>query len=119
MTITRILNDGNPFPVKKDCYYDQKSLLSCRWITVPGRSGDTPVVMEFHLDFEIQQSCAFRFHVSADQQYILEVDGKYAGRGCEMKSPENWFFSNHTKCAWRLAFTVYRPGSGITAIYHL
>ncbi len=37
----------------------------------------------------------FRIHVSADQQYQLFVDEVFTGRGCEQKSPENWYFESY------------------------
>lgn len=51
--------------------------------------------MEFALHFDVPSPKRIRIHASADQQYLLWLDGKVLGRGCEMKSPENWFFETY------------------------
>jgi len=52
--------------------------------------------MNYQLDFQAAEEVSFVVHVSADQQYLLWLDGELVGRGCEMKSPENWFFESYT-----------------------
>jgi hypothetical protein len=115
MRIKRIIVRGNPFPVKEDCCYDKKMLLPCHWITAGNPRDDTPVLMRFQLDFMMECEDTFKIHVSADQQYILHIDGKYAGRGCEMKSPESWFFETYEivleKGAHSISSLVWNYGS--------
>lgn len=95
MNIKKILIDGNTFPYKEDCHYEQKSILPCSWISTAGITTEKAVVMEFKLNFEIAHDDTFRIHVSADQQYQLFIDGVVAGCGCEQKSPENWYFESY------------------------
>lgn len=95
MNIKKILIDENPFPYEEDCHYEQKSLLPCNWISVPGITRQAPIVMEFQLNLKIACDDTLRIHVSADQQYQLFIDDVLAGRGCEQKSPENWYFETY------------------------
>ena len=74
---------------------NKKALLPCHWITDVNNDGCMPALMRFQLDFMMECDDDFRIHVSADQQYIIHIDDEYVGRGCDMKSPGNWFFESY------------------------
>ena len=84
-----------PFPVGRDCFYTDIPLLPCRWISCSEVDRGLPTVMSFRIDFKIDREDTFVVHVSADQQYLLWLDDMFVGRGCEMKSPENWYFESY------------------------
>jgi hypothetical protein len=95
MKSKRVFFERVPFPVRSDCHYSLKPLLPCSWIADARSCAKEPEVTLFQLDFVMGHDDAFTIHVSADQQYILYIDGECVGRGCEMKSPENWFFESY------------------------
>ena len=95
MTIKRVYPGNAIFPIKRNCYYTEQGRLPCSWIFHPAGSSEEPLVLGYRLSFRLPQAEKFTIHVSADQQYILYVDGIEEGRGSEMKSPENWYFESY------------------------
>ena len=95
MESRQLFSDRAPFPLGSECRYDAKPLLPCSWIAAPRSSGNEPEVTLFQLDVMMECDDTFTIHVSADQQYMLYIDGQYVGRGCEMKSPQDWFFESY------------------------
>lgn len=73
----------------------QKPLLPCNWISLPEAECGLPTVMSFRLDFETAAEDTCILHASADQHYVLWLDGLLIGRTFEMKSPENWYFESY------------------------
>jgi hypothetical protein len=115
MPVTKkTLSGRNPFPEKEECYYTEKAMLPCSWITCQGCPPGEPSVMEFSLDFTLGTDAVFMIHVSADQHYLLFVDGVPSGRGTEMKSPANWLFESYElslgKGARRISALVWNYG---------
>ncbi len=83
------------------------------WIT-PRQPMSPPEVTAYRLRFDLPQEATIRVHVSADERYILYVDGQCVGRGPERGSDRAWFYETydlnlstgpHTLVAivWRLA----------------
>jgi len=93
--IKKLLVRQTPFPVNPDCFFTEKPQLPCNWISCPETSLGLPIVMNFRLDFKTDAEDTFVVHVSADQHYLLWLDGIFIDRGCEMKSPENWYFESY------------------------
>lgn len=93
--IRTLLINSDPFPVKADCFFTDKPELPCRWITCAKADPESPSVTNFRLVFQMDHQETIAVHVTADQQYLLWLDGTLVGRGCEMKSPENWFFESY------------------------
>jgi len=66
------------------------------WINEAGSvSKETPVVVAFKKKFLLKSKASFRIHVSADERYILYVDGARIGRGPERGDPNNWFYETY------------------------
>src|SRR5215467_254179 len=60
----------------------QEARWSAEWITAPGISGRDPVVLHFRKSLELAEvPRAFLVDVSADNQFVLYVNGREAGRG--------------------------------------
>jgi len=95
MTVKRVYPCNDILPINRDCYYTEQCRLPCSWIMHPAGTSEEPLVLGYRLSFRLEQAEKFTIHVSADQQYILYVDGLEAGRGSEMKSPENWYFESY------------------------
>ncbi len=66
----------------------------CSWIRVPDM-GKVPHVAAYRLNFTAKKNETVRIHVSADERYILFLDGKRIGRGPERGSPQEWFFESY------------------------
>ncbi len=66
----------------------------CSWIRVP-KIGKTPHVTAYRLNVTAKKNETVRIHVSADERYILFLDGQRIGRGPERGSPQEWFFESY------------------------
>ena len=106
--IKKISQETNPYPVDLSRYYAERGQWPCSWVTSPVRE-DPPFLFAFRLRFVIEEEIHFAAHVTADERYILYVDGEYAGRGSEYGDQRNWYYDTY-----ELAF---QPGQHvITAI---
>jgi len=94
-SVKKICFNNSPFVVNRNRFYTEIPNLSGSWITLPGLDKSQPAVLSFRLDFTLIKNDEFTLHVSGDNQYLLWIDGECAGRGCEMKSPENWYFESY------------------------
>ena len=54
-----------------------------------------PQVSAFRLQFNLEQDSTIRVHVSADERYILYLNGQCIGRGPERGSDRIWFYETH------------------------
>lgn len=54
-----------------------------------------PAVTAYRLHFELSQAVLIRVHVSADERYLLYVDGQVVGRGPERSSDRIWFYESY------------------------
>lgn len=63
------------------------SPFAARWIAHPdapgGAESEHLFVCRYDLAFEIPDDCTIRIHVSADERYVLRLDGERIGRGPE------------------------------------
>ncbi|QPC84684.1 alpha-L-rhamnosidase [Phototrophicus methaneseepsis] len=78
------------------------------------QSKAAPEVTAFRLQFSLPQSAKIRTHVSADERYILYLDGEYIGRGPERGSEQIWFYETYdldiTAGAHTIVALVWRLG---------
>ena len=64
------------------------------WIWHPGDPAGVAAICRFQLDFEVPEDAGpCRFHVSADQQYELFLDGERISHGPESGDIEHWPFA--------------------------
>ncbi|OHB53738.1 MAG: hypothetical protein A2Y12_18835 [Planctomycetes bacterium GWF2_42_9] len=89
------IKEHKQFPINWENFYIEIPVLACNWISYPNANLKEPSVLQYHLNFKTANTDAFTLHISADQNYMLWLDGEYIGRGSEMKSPENWFFESY------------------------
>jgi len=65
-----------------------------RWIgpaAIPSDAG----VWAFRRSFTLEQAETIRLHVSADQRYVLYIDGQRQGRGPERGDPRHWMYDSY------------------------
>jgi len=66
----------------------------CSWISLAD-IGNQPHVAAYRLKFNVEKKETVRVHVSADERYVLFLDGQSIGRGPERGAPHHWFFETH------------------------
>jgi len=66
----------------------------CKWIW-SDKANDEPVVFAFRKTFETESQKNIRIHVSADERYILYIDGERLGAGPERGDINNWFYETY------------------------
>ncbi len=66
----------------------------CRWIDCETQ-GEAPFVIAYRHDFHLAEPRKIRIHVTADERYLLYLDGKKIGRGSERGEPNHWFFETY------------------------
>src|SRR5262249_10820103 len=71
----------------------QEARWSAEWITAPGISGRDPAVLHFRKSLELAEAPrTFLVDVSADNQFVLYVNGREAGRGPSRADLAHWRF---------------------------
>lgn len=66
----------------------------CSWIACQ-QAETRPLVAAYRLRFGVERSDNVRVHVSADERYVLYLDGNQLGRGPERGLPEHWYFETY------------------------
>ena len=91
----RITIERDPFIyANKDKLWREQGYWPAWWVTHP----DAPVkpfVAAYRLRFSLEQAETLRLHVSADERYVLFLDGQRVGRGPEKGDQFNWFFETY------------------------
>ena len=71
------------------------------WITDPSASPDGPVVLHFRRDFDLGSAPAhLMVHVSADNRFILYVNGVRVGAGPARGDPAHWRYERFDLCPY-------------------
>jgi hypothetical protein len=69
---------------------------AARWIGPPAAGGtDAPAVWVFRNRFDLPTAQTIRLHVSADQRYVLSLDGRRIGRGPERGDLRHWMYESY------------------------
>lgn len=92
----KILLDSNPLAPSNLAPTDFRAAYHSRpaWIS-PHRLESPPEVTAYRLRFDLPQATVIRAHVSADERYLLFIDGKRVGRGPERGSDRIWFYETY------------------------
>lgn len=106
----KVLLDHNPLAPSNSAPVDFGAALRTRpaWITAQApssqsqfqslsqsTSGARPEVNAYRLQFELPEAAVIRVHVSADERYLLYLDGEAVGRGPERGSDRAWFYESY------------------------
>ncbi len=92
----KVLLDHNPLAPSNAAPVDFMAAFRTRpaWITAR-QPQPLPEVMAYRVQFDLPQAALIRVHVSADERYLLYVDGQVMGRGPERGSDRAWFYESY------------------------
>ena len=92
----KTLLDHNPLAPSNAAPTDFRAAAQARpaWIT-PQQPRPLPDVTAYRLQCDLPQDATIRVHVSADERYLLYVDGQLSGRGPERGSDRAWFYESY------------------------
>ena len=76
-------------------YTFERSCWPARWIAPAGDIPKTLAMFLFRRVFELPAPTTVRLHVSADQRYLLKLDGAPLGRGPERGTMERWMYESY------------------------
>ena len=106
----KVLLDHNPLAPSNSAPVDFGAALRTRpaWIMAQPPSAQSqfqslaaassqplPAVTAYRRQFELAAAAVIRVHVSADERYLLYVDGEVVGRGPERGSDRAWFYESY------------------------
>lgn len=79
-----------------------KGTWRSHWIRPKGQGAGNPrgelalpAVMAFRRRFTVAKATTVRIHVSADERYVLYLNGRRIGRGSERGAPHRWFYESY------------------------
>jgi alpha-L-rhamnosidase len=94
----RILVPSDP-PYDRGRHYHEASPYRARWVAHPNApayaEAESPFFAVYRLRFRIEQLRVARINVSADERYLLSLDGLRLGRGPERGSLGRWCFETY------------------------
>lgn len=91
----RVLINEDPFPLDvAKIEWNGAGQWPCHWISAP-ELPKTPFVCAYRLAFEAEEAAEVRIHVTADERYLLFLDGEEIGRGSDRGDANNWFFESY------------------------
>jgi len=92
----KVLLENNPLAPSNHAPTDFGALRRERpaWI-IPQDPPNPPQVTAFRLQFNLPAQSTIRTHVSADERYLLFIDGEYVGRGPERGSDKAWYYETY------------------------
>lgn len=91
----RVLINEDPFPLDvSKIEWNGAGQWPCHWIFAP-ELPKRPFVCAYRLSFEAGEAAEVRIHVTADERYVLFLDGEEIGRGSDRGDAENWFFETY------------------------
>lgn len=94
----RIVEATEPAYDKRRVYFDAPP-FKARWVSHPnapaGNEFDSIFVCLYQLAFSVPADCTIRVHVSADERYLLSLDGTLLGRGPERGQRDYYHFETY------------------------
>jgi hypothetical protein len=92
----KVILSHNPLAASSAAPADFRSAYLARpaWIA-PQPAPPAPEVSAYRLRCDLPQAGVLRVHVSADERYLLYVDGQRVGRGPERGSDRAWFYETY------------------------
>ena len=93
----RLLIDEQPFlnTSNEAWIREEDADWPAHWINHPEQNINSSSVAAYKLRFNVKNEATIRINVSADQRYMLFVDGKMIGRGPERGNPQHWYFETY------------------------
>jgi len=90
----RVFLSEHPYPECGDGNPLGAGNWPCAWISLQD-NGFAPQVAAYRLKFQVEKEETVRIHVSADERYVLYLDGERIGQGPERGAPHWWFFESY------------------------
>ena len=87
MTAKQILIDESPFTANSGRW-------PATWVHHEPHAV-APFVHAYRLNFTLDHAVTTVLHVTADERYVLYIDGELVGRGSERGDTYNWFFESY------------------------
>lgn len=89
----RIDQSQPPFPRNPSAPWNEQTAWPAWWVNC-AETGQPPFVTLYRLNVNFEAPVHLRFHVSADERYILFLDENRLGRGPERGTPSRWFYES-------------------------
>jgi hypothetical protein len=89
----RLLHNQPAFPRNPSAPWNEQTAWPAWWVDCAA-AGEPPFVTLYRLGVNFDAPARLRFHVSADERYILFLDDNELGRGPERGSPLHWFYES-------------------------
>jgi hypothetical protein len=92
----RVVLDELPFAAeRRSTLVWNRGTWPAKWIAPPGELTARPLAFAARRTFSLESAATIRIHVSADERYVLFIDGIETGRGPERGDFNNWFFETY------------------------
>ena len=92
--VTRVVLKEDPFSFNREDSPWGRGRLDAKWIHHPD-SAKRPFFCVYYLDLPVDETLEARIHVTADERYMLLLDGKVLARGSERGDREHWFYETY------------------------
>lgn len=87
----RLQLSDDPYEKGPEPNWGKRGVWRAQWVAHPNLP-ETPFVTAYRLKFHLPQDETIRFHVTADERYLLFLDGDQIGRGSERGDALHWFY---------------------------
>lgn len=92
----RVMLSRDPFEEQTDALpWTKRGTWACRWIRGADANLRPPWAMAFRCRFKAERQEEITVHVTADERYILFLNGKQIGRGSERGDKNLWYFESY------------------------
>jgi hypothetical protein len=73
----------------------QRGIWPCSWIAIDSLLRP-PYAVAYKKEFELNSIQTINVHVTADERYVLYLDGQFVGNGPNRGDPDNWFYDTYS-----------------------
>jgi alpha-L-rhamnosidase len=95
MIANRVTLTQDPFVhLNADRRWNERGRWPCSWIACPG-ADMPPFISAYRRRFMLDHDSQIRVHITADERYILYIDGEQIGRGSERGDEDHWFYESY------------------------
>jgi hypothetical protein len=88
----RIVLEHEPFTDPSKGHWGSRGRWPAKWVSA---GGEIPLVAAYRLAVSFDAPTTVRVHVTADERYVLFVNGIQLGRGPERGDLQHWFFESY------------------------
>lgn len=92
--VSRVVLKEDPFHFSRDDSPWNRGRLDAKFIAHP-RAATRPFFCIYYLDIPADKPLKARVHITADERYMLYLDGSLVARGSERGDQEHWFYESY------------------------